>query len=202
MVLSEKTISDLKILEPCFKRYIKNGVSGGLSYAGYDIALDQTLYIVPGSFVLGSSVEKFDMPKNVVGFQHDKSTWARRGIAVQATVVEPGWKGYLTIEISNHGLEAILIEAGTPIAQITFHLLDQDSGGYQGKYQNQGRGPQKAIYEEPSISGTADDERTNCQSQLFVADLGDVTIFPHTKRSAADCTPPSSESECNRIRNN
>ena len=147
MILSAKTISELKILDPCLEKYKFNGVSGGLSYAGYDIALDQYLVIPAGRFMLGSSIEYFNMPRHVVGFQHDKSTWARKGLAVQATVVEPGWKGYLTIEISNHGDYDIGLEKGTPIAQIVFHYIDQESPGYEGKYQNQKRGPQEAIFE-------------------------------------------------------
>jgi dCTP deaminase len=39
-----------------------------------------------------------------MGIVHDKSTWARRGLVVQNTVIEPGWHGYqTTIELTNHG---------------------------------------------------------------------------------------------------
>ena len=82
------------------------------------------------------------MPKNILGVAHDKSTWVRRGLTVQNTVIDPGWCGHLTLEISNHGKERLVIKLGDPIAQIVFHLLDMPSlYAYDGKYQNQERGP-------------------------------------------------------------
>lgn len=87
------------------------------------------------------------MPKNVVGIVHDKSTWARRGLAVQNTVIEPGWRGFLTLELTNHGSVPIKIERAMPIAQIVFHFTDEETVGYEGKYQDQERGPQEARHD-------------------------------------------------------
>lgn len=85
------------------------------------------------------------MPDDVVGIVHDKSTLARRGLALQNTVIEPGWRGFLTLEISNHGTEPVTLTAGTPIAQVLFHRLDHLAANpYNGKYQDPERGPQKA----------------------------------------------------------
>ena len=81
--------------------------------------------IPPGGFTLASTLEEFDMPDDVLGIVHDKSTWARMGLAAQNTVIEPGWNGYLTLELTNHGDEEIFIDDGTPIVQIIFHMLDQ-----------------------------------------------------------------------------
>ena len=55
--------------------------------------------IEPGQFLLAATVERFQMPNDLMGIVHDKSTWARRGLVVQNTVIEPGWHGYLTIEV-------------------------------------------------------------------------------------------------------
>ncbi|MCI0527589.1 MAG: hypothetical protein L0Y56_09125 [Nitrospira sp.] len=147
MILLPETIRSLEILTPCLEKYKLNGVSGGLSHCGYDIATKQELVVPQGGFTLASSVERFKMPLDVVGTQHDKSSWARRGIATQATVLEPGWEGYLTLEISNHGPHVIIIPAGTPIAQILFHRIEGAAKGYTGKYQNQIDGPVGFIYE-------------------------------------------------------
>jgi dCTP deaminase len=88
------------------------------------------------------------MPPDVIGFVHDKSSWARKGLAVQNTVIEPGWRGYLTLELTNHGRDALEITEGDPIAQIVFHYLDAlTEQPYVGKYQDQGYGPQRAIEE-------------------------------------------------------
>ena len=147
MILLPETIRQLNILTPCLEKYKVNGVSGGLSHCGYDIAVNQSVTIAPGGFVLASSVELFTMPRHIVGTQHDKSSWARRGIATQATVLEPGWEGWLTIEISNHGPEVVTIPIGTPIAQILFHRIEGMADGYQGKYQKQANNPVGFIYE-------------------------------------------------------
>jgi dCTP deaminase len=88
------------------------------------------------------------MPTDVIGFVHDKSTLARFGIAVQNTVIEPGWTGILTIELTNHSDEFLWLTAGQPIAQIVFHELDAPTERpYSGKYQNQEAGPQAARFE-------------------------------------------------------
>lgn len=173
-VLSGGTIRLLKILDPHLPRskHEESGTSFGESMCGYDIRLDQDIVLIPGRTVLASALEKFDMPLDVVGIVHDKSTWARRGISVQNTVIEPGWAGFLTLELlysplispeetlhitkclshrhkphlhSAHHKDAIILTQGTPIAQVIFHRIDQLTSGYgEGKYQNQERGPQEA----------------------------------------------------------
>jgi deoxycytidine triphosphate deaminase len=56
-----------------------------------------------------------------------------------------GWRGWLTLEISNNSLDEVVINAGEPIAQIVFEMLDfPTEQPYAGKYQNQERGPQSA----------------------------------------------------------
>jgi dCTP deaminase len=46
-------------------------------------------------------------------------------LTVQNTVIEPGWRGYLTLELTNHGPNRLEIPAGSPIAQIIFEMLDE-----------------------------------------------------------------------------
>lgn len=166
-VLSAKSLKQIKPVEPFFEdKQIFNGMSYGLSIAGYDIRSKQKVRLAAGDFTLLSSLERFKMPKDVIGFVHDKSTWARQGLAVQNTVIEPGWEGFLTLEISNHNrrdfshfydedtgwnfeeaYRYITIEEGSPIAQIVFHWVDDDSKGYTGKYQNQEDRPVEARFE-------------------------------------------------------
>lgn len=137
-------------------------ISGGPSIAGYDIHCAEPIIIAPGATVLCSSVERFKMPTDLVATPRDKSSWARMGIQVQNTVIEPGWEGYLTLELtfsdkilsmteSGEAREArslmvgSKIPADTPIAQIMFELLDERGESYDGKYQGQAQGPQEAI---------------------------------------------------------
>lgn len=129
------------------------GTSYGLGEAGYDIRIKQTvhfrklLWLVPqvkvdggkwkfGRFSLASAIEEFQMPTSLVGVVHDKSTWARRGLSVFNTVIEPGWNGFLTLELVFHGWRKVTIPAGSGIAQVLFSQLAEDRA-YTGKYQNQ-----------------------------------------------------------------
>ena len=139
------------------------GVTSGLSEAGYDIRIAQTIKFFPkaaggirieydettgvdvhypfnGRFVIASTIEEFDMPANLVGIVHDKSSWARRGLSVFNTVIEPGWKGFLTLELVYHGHEELIIPAGAGIAQVVFHTTSNEAK-YDGRYQHQGPSP-------------------------------------------------------------
>ena len=136
-----------------------NGVSWGLSEAGYDIRIKQDIHFKPNpffqmgmdcsvngivirnsKFTLASAIEEFDMPDCLVGIVHDKSTWARKGLSVFNTVIEPGWKGFLTLELVYHGNEELIIPAGSGIAQVIFHRTS-NKVKYEGKYQNQENKP-------------------------------------------------------------
>jgi len=124
-----------------------HGVSYGLTEAGYDIRIKQHIRLGDGTrFALASAVEEFDMPKHLVGIVHDKSTWARRGLSVFNTVIEPNWKGFLTLELVYHGAGFLDIPAGAGIAQVLFHEL-HELAAYEGKYQNQEDRPVEARHE-------------------------------------------------------
>lgn len=133
----------------------EHGVSYGLSEAGYDIRIKQSVSFRKngdrfevdvmyedgpsfdeGRFCIASAIEEFDMPMDLVGIVHDKSTWARQGLSVFNTVIEPGWKGFLTLELVYHGNTELVIPAGAGIAQVIFHKL-ACLGKYTGKYQDQ-----------------------------------------------------------------
>jgi len=161
MIVSGRTLRELQPIKPFCERTKFNGMTYGVGPAGYDVRIDQDLIIPPGGFVLASTMEEFDVPLDMIAIVHDKSTWARLGLAVQNTVIEPGWKGFLTLELTNHNPPrkwwgfwrcdqegVIAIQRGTPIAQIIFHKLDHPAEQpYSGKYQGQKRGPQPAILE-------------------------------------------------------
>lgn len=98
-----------------------------------------------GRFCLASSIERFDMPADMVAIIGHKSSWARRGVNVWAgTTAEAGWKGHLTLEIGFHGNEPVHIPAGSGIAQVLFHRLENPAE-YRGRYQGQPDRPVAAI---------------------------------------------------------
>lgn len=125
-----------------------NGVSYGLAEAGYDIRIKQTVWLHPfRKFRIASTVDEFAMPYDLVGVVHDKSTWARRGLSVFNTVLEPGWQGFLTLELVYHGWKPLKILAGSGIAQVLFSRIE-NKAAYTGKYQHQADRPVDAIYEK------------------------------------------------------
>lgn len=96
--------------------------------------------IPPNSFALARSMEYFRIPEDVVCVTLGKSTYARCGIIVNITPAEPGWRGYLTIEISNTTPLPARIYAGEGIAQMLFFRGERPSVTYAsrgGKYQDQ-----------------------------------------------------------------
>lgn len=152
MILPYQSIKSLcehhNLISPWHERTVAGGKTYGLSSAGYDMRVAQQHILHPGDFVLGSVMEHMNIPEGLMGIVHDKSSWARMGIAVQNTVIEPGWRGYLTVELSNHSKQIITIREGDPICQIIFHtLLEHTEKPYRGKYQDQKQGPQEAIHE-------------------------------------------------------
>ncbi|MEE9924006.1 MAG: deoxycytidine triphosphate deaminase [Brucella anthropi] len=148
-ILSAQSIRKRGIFTPFHERTVSNGMTFGLGPAGYDVRIAETVTLDPAQrAVLASTIEHFTMPNDCSAYVKDKSTWARQFVLVQNTVIEPGWRGHLTLEISYEGVEPITIRAGSPIAQIVFHMLDEPTEIiYNGKYQDQAAGPQPARLE-------------------------------------------------------
>lgn len=155
MILSAQTIRRLceqpspwKLIEPFSERAVVRGRSHGLSAASYDVRSRKAHRVCPGAFALGSTIERVCLPDDVLAFVKDKSSWAREGLAVQNTLIDPGFRGHVTLELTNHAMNYVDVEEGDPIAQLVFCRLDQPTVlPYSGKYQDQGPDPQPAILE-------------------------------------------------------
>jgi dCTP deaminase len=97
--------------------------------------------IPPNSFALARTVEYFRIPRNVLTICLGKSTYARCGIIVNVTPLEPEWEGYVTLEFSNTTPLPAKIYANEGVAQVLFFESDEvcetsykDRGGkYQGQ---------------------------------------------------------------------
>jgi dCTP deaminase len=101
---------------------------------------DDHILIPPNSYVLGRSMERFRMPGDVLGVVLGKSTYARSGIIVNVTPLEPGWEGYVTIEIGNATPLPAKVYAEEGIAQVIFLQGEAPEVSYAdkaGKYQHQ-----------------------------------------------------------------
>jgi dCTP deaminase len=148
-ILTGSEIAALGVVSPIHARTVENGLSFGVGPVGYDIRIAQNVQLPSKGFSLASSIEYFDIPNDMVAFVYDKSTHARRGLSLFNTVAEPGWRGYLTLELFNASDNDIDLKVGDPIAQMIFHRLDQPTEGYgSGKYQDQPARPVEAIREE------------------------------------------------------
>lgn len=97
--------------------------------------------IPPNSFALARSLEYFRIPRDVIGICLGKSTYARCGIVVNVTPLEPGWEGYVTVEISNTTPLPAKIYANEGICQVLFLKGSQPCtvsyADKKGKYQKQ-----------------------------------------------------------------
>ena len=78
------------------------------------------MYHPPNSFVLARTIEKFKIPNDVLVICLGKSTYARCGIIVNVTPLEPGWEGYVTLEFSNTTPLPAKIYANEGVAQFIF----------------------------------------------------------------------------------
>ncbi len=159
-----------KMIEPFEERLVADGmVSYGLSSYGYDLRVaDEFLIftnvntlivdpkkfdersfvkvkgdcvIPPNSFALARSVEYFRIPRSVLTVCVGKSTYARCGIIVNVTPLEPEWEGHLTLEISNTTPLPAKIYANEGLAQLLFfesnEICETSYRDRKGKYQAQ-----------------------------------------------------------------
>lgn len=104
------------------------------------VGTNEGVLIPPHSYILGSSLEYFKIPPRIMCLVVGKSTYARCGIIVNVTPLEPGWEGNITIEISNSSPLPAKIYPGEGIAQILFFEGDVPVITYadkKGKYQGQ-----------------------------------------------------------------
>jgi dCTP deaminase len=97
--------------------------------------------IPPNSFALAETLETLEIPRDILAICIGKSTYARCGIIVNITPLEPEWRGKITIEISNTTPLPAKIYAGEGIAQIVFFRADAvckvSYADKKGKYQDQ-----------------------------------------------------------------
>ena len=97
--------------------------------------------IPPNSFALARTLEYFRIPRNVLTICLGKSTYARCGIIVNVTPLEPEWEGHVTLEFSNTTPLPARIYANEGVAQVIFLESDEDCAvSYRdrgGKYQRQ-----------------------------------------------------------------
>ena|SRR5688572_2992867 len=90
------------------------------------IGPDEPFVIHPGEFCLGRTLERVELPDDIVARIEGRSSLGRLGLIVHATAgfCDPGWRGTLTLEFNNLTRVPIRLYAGLPIAQLSFMTLD------------------------------------------------------------------------------
>jgi len=118
-----------------------------------EVPEDDALILHPGEFVLGSTLERVALPDDLVGRLEGKSSLGRLGLLIHSTAgfVDPGFDGYLTLELSNVANLPITVYPRMRIGQISFLRMTSPadhpygSSGLGSKYQHQ-RGPTPSRY--------------------------------------------------------
>ncbi len=99
------------------------------------------IVIPPNSFALAETVETFDIPRDILVICVGKSTYARCGLIVNVTPLEPEWRGKVTLEISNTTPLPAKVYANEGIAQMIFlkgdRVCETSYADKAGKYQDQ-----------------------------------------------------------------
>lgn len=142
MALSDKGIMDMLSTG---KLRIEPLDESCINPAGYDLRCGQDVALNPGQMVLSSTLERVHLPKDLLGVLHLRSSFAREGLIASLALVDPGFKGQLTVMLYNAGNSAIRVKSGERFLQISFFkLINEASRGYSGVYQDS-RGVVKSL---------------------------------------------------------
>jgi dCTP deaminase len=89
------------------------------------VADDEPFILHPRSFVLGVTIERVELADDIVGRLEGRSSLGRLGIIVHATasVIDPGWRGRVVLELANHGSMPVALYAGVRVCSVTFEQV-------------------------------------------------------------------------------
>lgn len=106
----------------------------------------------PKEFVLGASLEYISLPLDLMAYVVGRSSWGRLGLVIAtATLIDPGFKGVITLELANIGKVPLILYPCLRIAQLVFHRLSSRTEGYAGEYSTS-TGPKfSEIYNDKEI---------------------------------------------------
>ena len=158
------------MIEPFSEALVRQGVSFGTTSYGYDMRVSdrfqvlrpgaggildvkhlaedlfeqiqtEVLDLAPHSLAVGRSMEYFRIPRDVLAVCFGKSTYARCGLVVNVTPLEPEWEGFVTMSLVNNSPLSVRVYANEGIAQVVFlgaaAVCDISYKDRRGKYQAQ-----------------------------------------------------------------
>jgi dCTP deaminase len=108
-----------------------------LNPAGYDLRCSKNVVLKPRQYELVATLETVELGLNVTAYLHIRSSLAREGVIGSFAVVDPGFRGQLTLNLHNVSEKEVTLMEGERIVQIVFHNLGSKAKkGYSGSYQN------------------------------------------------------------------
>ncbi len=108
-----------------------------LGAAGYDLRLDSDAVLKPSEHRLVATMERVELRGGVAGFLHIRSSMAREGILASVALVDPGFRGQLTIALFNSGAKTVRLKARERFVQLTLVRLGEGAARlYEGRYQD------------------------------------------------------------------
>lgn len=117
-------------------KYRRHKVSGAGSFAMRE-----------NEFVLATTMEKINMPRNVAAFVQGRSSIGRIGLTIQnAGFIDPGFYGHITLELVNESGTEIVLKPGYPVAQLVFFDVSEVQKPYCGKYVGQVEATESRMY--------------------------------------------------------
>ena len=108
-----------------------------LNPAGYDLRLSSDLVLAQSEHRLVATMERVELGRDLVGILHIRSSLAREGMLASLALVDPGFRGQLTISLFNSGGKTIRLKAGEKFVQLTLLRLGTPAATeYEGRYQD------------------------------------------------------------------
>jgi len=108
-----------------------------LNPAGYDLRVDETAVLQPGEQGLVATMERVELGQDLVGVLHVRSSLAREGLIASLALVDPGFKGQLTISLFNSSRKTVQLRTGERFVQLTLVKLGRQAATkYEGRYQD------------------------------------------------------------------
>jgi dCTP deaminase len=108
-----------------------------LNPAGYDLRLSAEVALAPSEHRLVATMERVELGRDLVGILHVRSSLAREGILASLALVDPGFRGQLTISLFNSGRKMIQLKLGERFLQLTLLRLGRQAAAkYEGRYQD------------------------------------------------------------------
>ena len=120
----------------------------------YKTIRTDTYILLPGQFVLATTLEYISLPNNLTAFVEGRSSLGRMGLFIQnAGWVDPGFQGEITLELFNANRCAIELKAGRRVGQLVFAEMDCEAlNPYRGKYQGQKGATGSRVYMDKELN--------------------------------------------------